>query len=809
MNTKTLSRDVLRKKITDEIHLGTDIWTNNADETLPYNPRNGERYRSTNALFLRNTRYKDPRWLTYDDIKEFDASIKLGEKGTVIQRWTFEEKRTKLDGEQKPVLDRAGIPVTEVVKLDKPRLSTVLVFNAEQVEGLEAGDTRNRPEDAQQHLYRYYDMNRESASMASLERGEEQDSDSFSGEIISRIVKERWENSPNDVVGTLSHARTIMLQQMTVKLLCDDYGVKTPSNKVSSSVRDKWVALIEREPFALFQLSTEAEKKAERYNDLIRSEEIEVEAVGQIVPPALKDGGDIGRNRLQDQAMDERIGEAVNVAPAPGSSRSVNKDLSKESNGIEVMQGDMGNGDEEEKHEEVRQVPAESSESEKVEMDEGRNNAEKKPANTVAKTSKETFGKRTYLYVPYEKRHDARKYGAVWDKERKSWYAPKGTYKSGLAKWETTDVPDVKKQKTLTEIISDFAAALEQAGLVVPAGGPVMDGSKHRVPVVGGKRSARDGEYVGYLDGIPAGFIKNYKSGYETNWKVSGLELNKDEIKKLNVQAAQRAHERDEEMKARFDEVSKKAEYIFNSSSPDATSSPYIISKCIIAVGVRKSRDGNVLVPVRDIKGKIWSVQFICNEKKTFLKNGKVDGNFHVLDSNNSLKKQETLIFAESYSTAASIHQATGKAVVCSFNAGNLTKVAKAFKEEHPEKGILIAGDNDWHLPLQNPPYPNAGAEKAKMAAEGVGGTFILPIFNDQTPDRKRTDFNDVHRVHGLKAVKSQIEKGLMLEAKKKERITEVSKERHHEQKVARTIQENERVFQPTGQTVNESSMEL
>ncbi|MBN8907192.1 MAG: AAA family ATPase, partial [Rhodospirillales bacterium] len=65
-----------------------------------------------------------------------------------------------------------------------------------------------------------------------------------------------------------------------------------------------------------------------------------------------------------------------------------------------------------------------------------------------------------------------------------------------------------------TEVAADFAAALQGAGLRVS--GPVaMDGVLRRAPVEGDRKGQKSGSYVGHLDGWPAGYIRNHKTGEE------------------------------------------------------------------------------------------------------------------------------------------------------------------------------------------------------------------------------------------------------------------------------------------------------
>jgi hypothetical protein len=79
-----------------------------------------------------------------------------------------------------------------------------------------------------------------------------------------------------------------------------------------------------------------------------------------------------------------------------------------------------------------------------------------------------------------------------------------------------------KKQPVITptEAQAEFAEALHRAGLR-PKGAPIMDGQKHRVPVEGDRKGRLSGTYIGHLDGYPAGYIHNFKTGDETRWRAS------------------------------------------------------------------------------------------------------------------------------------------------------------------------------------------------------------------------------------------------------------------------------------------------
>jgi phage/plasmid primase-like uncharacterized protein len=88
------------------------------------------------------------------------------------------------------------------------------------------------------------------------------------------------------------------------------------------------------------------------------------------------------------------------------------------------------------------------------------------------------------------------------------------------------------------------------------------------------------------------------------------------------------------------------------------------------------------------------------------------------------------------------------------FNAGNLLAVAKAYRAADPSRPIVIAGDNDHHLPRRAVPLPNVGKEKAEAAAAAVGGVAALPSF---PPDDRSSDWNDLARRQGHEPVAAAV----------------------------------------------------
>lgn len=119
----------------------------------------------------------------------------------------------------------------------------------------------------------------------------------------------------------------------------------------------------------------------------------------------------------------------------------------------------------------------------------------------------------------------------------------------------------------------------------------------------------------------------------------------------------------------------------------------------------------NVLyVKVFDKARKLQSVQGITPEGDKFhLPGAAKTGNFSPIAGT-----EPGLVLAEGWATAASIHEATGRTVLCCFDAGNILHVAKAIKESGKvdPATVTIAADND-----------------TESEAEGKGNTGMKAAF--------------------------------------------------------------------------------
>lgn len=339
---------------------------------------------------------------------------------------------------------------------------------------------------------------------------------------------------------------------------------------------------------------------------------------------------------------------------------------------------------------------------------------------------------RQYLAVPYEQRTAAKAGGALWDKTAKSWYAGPRADMATLEQWKPENVQ--AQQGPAMTPREEFAEAMRSAGLFTGSnaqgGHPIMDGTRHRVPVEGGKKGALDGFYVGHLDGHPAGRIINNKTGTDITWKSKGYALSAEEKATLHAEAATKLAARSAEVEQQQDATAQRIGRQMDGLTAIAQPTPYLAGKGIRPhAGALTDKDGQeTYIPAFDTDGKQWTMQYIQEDgTKRFAKDSRKDGCFHPVGGMEALAAAPVLVVSEGYATAASNAEALGFATVAAFDAGNLHAVATALRVRYPDKPILIAGDDDKALAMTH--GVNPGRTKAEAAAEAVGGLAVFPVF--------------------------------------------------------------------------------
>lgn len=292
-----------------------------------------------------------------------------------------------------------------------------------------------------------------------------------------------------------------------------------------------------------------------------------------------------------------------------------------------------------------------------------------------------------------------------------------------------------------TNTIEQFREAMTASGLT-PPDHIEADGKLHRCSS-NGKRNDLAGWYCLHLDGVPAGSFGDWRQGYTQTWcskDASEMTQQERDDHRQRIKAMQA--QRDAERQRQQQEAQQAAAQRWEQASP-CTGHPYLTRKGVQAHGLRLNGNA-LLIPLRDTTGTLHSLQSITEDgAKRFHGGGRVGGCYHAIG-----KPDGVVIVCEGYATGASIHEATGHAVAVAFNAGNLQAVAAALHKRHPALQIILAADDDHATP------GNPGITQARQAALAVGGTVAGPLFHAGRP-AGATDFNDLHQLQGLAAVKA------------------------------------------------------
>ncbi len=362
---------------------------------------------------------------------------------------------------------------------------------------------------------------------------------------------------------------------------------------------------------------------------------------------------------------------------------------------------------------------------------------------------------KTYLAVPFAEKDAAKTAGALWDKKAKAWFAKGADVPEGLKKFLLANQPDSSQEDPRTA----FAQFLARNGAVLD-GVPIMDGKWHRVALAGDGKET-NATYRGFLDGIPNGQFKNFKGDEAAlQWIGKGEALSWEEKQRRSAEAARAREARERKRVEDQEAAAKRAFGLWTNLKTWATAEncPYLQKKQVRGYGVKLAEDGRIVIPLRDDTGRIWSLQFVGDEK-LYLKHGRKDGLYHTIDPDRELEKAHkqggklTVIVGEGYATCADVHKATKLPTIVAFDGDNLVVTAKAVRERYPAANILIAADDDHHLPKRTPPLPNKGQKCAWAAAEAVGGKVLAPSFTPAEKDSGATDWNDLKQLRGEKGL--------------------------------------------------------
>ncbi|MBQ3695150.1 MAG: toprim domain-containing protein, partial [Synergistaceae bacterium] len=308
----------------------------------------------------------------------------------------------------------------------------------------------------------------------------------------------------------------------------------------------------------------------------------------------------------------------------------------------------------------------------------------------------------------------------------------------------------------------------------------ILDGEIHRYVVEGDRRGKKNGAYCIYTDGLPAGFVQDWKRDVKTDWKYDTSGLSQEErtyydSDEYRQKAEEERKKREAERKQKQIEASEHARILFESLKEAPGNHKYLQTKQIYSYGLR-IKDTSLAVPLRDMQGIVRSIQWInADGTKKFYSGASTYGLFWSV-ALDTLKADTTdrIYLCEGMATGAKAYELTNIPTAAALTCANLTKIAETIRKAYPKAEIVILADDDRET--ENNRQFNPGLrEAAKAVKAGHADVYISPPFKS-TDDG--TDWDDYALKYGDEACQKALERTYDTAriAQKRERYEESAK---------------------------------
>lgn len=228
----------------------------------------------------------------------------------------------------------------------------------------------------------------------------------------------------------------------------------------------------------------------------------------------------------------------------------------------------------------------------------------------------------------------------------------------------------------------------------------------------------------------PFAIYGDWKEGVKHTWSYN-QPLTREQHTELAKNRAE-AQQRAEQAKAEKVLKIKRQRQLWAQAKPANRQHSYLVRKQVGMYGLKQQGD-TLLVPLRDITGKVQGIQHIKSDGIKRI-HGKLSELFHHIGK--VTKPQQTIYIAEGYATAATIYECTGQPVVMAFTTSNLIRVGLLIRQRYRQADLVFAADNDVNTKAGQ--IDNPGVYYARKAAKAVHGRVVIP-----DTDHK-ADFNDV-----------------------------------------------------------------
>ena len=280
----------------------------------------------------------------------------------------------------------------------------------------------------------------------------------------------------------------------------------------------------------------------------------------------------------------------------------------------------------------------------------------------------------------------------------------------------------------------------------------ILDGNLHRYDIEGERRNSQHGAYVIHSDGLPAGYVQDWKKGISSNWKfdLSGLsQEHRDYFKSEEYLKREKEirEKREREQKAKQTEAAEHSRILWETLREAPENHPYLQAKQIPPYGVRINDEGKLAIPLRDINGEVKSLQWIDPDgNKRFQVNTAISGLFWSIGLDALCKDTDgIMLLGEGFATMAKLHELMSLPSVAGIACGFLRPVAQKLREKYPKTTIYVMADNDKGTEQKRGINPGLKAANDLVKA-GLADYVIFPEF---PPESDGTDWDDYALLYG------------------------------------------------------------
>ena len=270
------------------------------------------------------------------------------------------------------------------------------------------------------------------------------------------------------------------------------------------------------------------------------------------------------------------------------------------------------------------------------------------------------------------------------------------------------------------------------------------------------KSGQKSGAVCIYTDGWPAGFVQDWRKGIKEDWRYDASGLSDEQRTYFNSDEFKKKCE-EQERKARLEREAKQQEAIdsarrfWESSSPAPDDHAYLRRKNVKNYGLHiNPYTGDLVVPLRDVDGKLISLQFISGDRdkgKLFHPGAPLIRAFYSI-ALETLKENpsQPILLGEGYATMAKVYELSGLPCVAAMTCHNLWSVASVLHKTYPDSKIIVTADNDWETEKEHGYNPGLREAQHVMNLKLAVG-IAAPEFTDA--EAGNSDWNDYALIHG------------------------------------------------------------